>query len=43
MDRESDQRVRLKSAIPIHPSATMGLRRSPITEALLSIPLNPVL
>lgn len=33
--------VRLNNAIPTHATATNGLSLSPITAALLNIPLNP--
>lgn len=34
--------VRLNTAIPTHAKATKGLNLSPITAALLIIPLNPL-
>lgn len=35
--------VRLNNPIPMHMIATKGLNLSPITAALLNIPLNPFL
>lgn len=35
--------MRLKIPIPTHKMDTKGLSRSPITAALLMMPLNPVL